>query len=63
MYGGPADLNRIDRELVCGRVVAPEFDLVDLLGTEGLLLVVVTELLLYELHTTEEPPVLDYAAS
>lgn len=62
-HDGPADLDRIDRDAVCGQMVAPELDLSDLLGTEALLVVAVLELALYKPHTIAEPPIMDYASS
>ncbi|KAJ5975310.1 hypothetical protein N7481_009017 [Penicillium waksmanii] len=62
-HDGPADLDRIDRDGVCGLMVAPELDLSDLLGTEGLLVIAVMELVLYKPHTIAEPPIMDYASS
>ncbi|KAJ5392214.1 lipase [Penicillium cosmopolitanum] len=62
-HDGPADLDRIDRDGVCGQMVAPELDLSDLLGTEALLVVAVLELALYTPHTIAEPPIMDYASS
>lgn len=62
-HDGPADLARLDLDKVCQQILPPELELVDLLGTEGLLLVAAAELLVYLPHAFLEPPIKEYASS
>lgn len=59
-HEGPADLSRLGLAHVCQQVIPSTLDLEDLLGTEGLLLVVVAELLSYQPLATSEPPLKAY---
>ncbi|KAJ5825913.1 hypothetical protein N7474_003051 [Penicillium riverlandense] len=60
-HQGPANLARIDLASVCQQAVPPALGLDDVLGTEGLLLVAVAEILAYQPRATSEPPVKAYA--
>lgn len=60
-HEGPADLSRLDLAQVCQRELPPALNLEDLLGTEGILLVAVAELLAYRPQPTSEPPIKAYA--
>lgn len=62
MHDGPASMARLDLARVCERPLAPELDLQDLFGTEGLLLVAVAELVSYRPQATGEPPIRGYAS-
>lgn len=62
VHDGPGDLSRLDLAGVCGQVLAPELDLEDLFGTEGLLLVAGAEVVSYQPHATGEPPIRPYAS-
>lgn len=60
-HEGPADLSRLDLAQVCQQELPPALDLEDLLGTEGLMLVAVAELLAYQPQATSEPLTKAYA--
>jgi hypothetical protein len=62
-HDGPANLSRVDLERVCQQALAPALDLTDLFGTEGLLLIAVAELVLYNPPALGESPIMDYASS
>lgn len=59
---GPGQISRIDTEAVCSGLVAPELGAKDMLGTHGLLLVAVAELLKYMPKTSREPDIVGYAS-
>lgn len=63
VHDGPASLSRLDLAQVCGQVLAPELELEDLFGTEGLFLVAGAEVVSYRPHATGEPPVRGYASN
>lgn len=63
VHEGPASLFRLDLAEVCGQVLAPELELEDLLGTEGLLLVAAAEVVSYQPQATSEPPIRGYASN
>lgn len=48
-HDGPADPARLDLEEVCASILPPQLGLADLLGTEGMLLVAVAEIVAYHL--------------
>jgi hypothetical protein len=60
-HDGPADLSHVNLDEVCSQFLAPELGLSDLLGTEGLLLIAVAELVGYGSFTVTEPPIMPYA--
>ncbi|RHZ71044.1 hypothetical protein CDV55_108365 [Aspergillus turcosus] len=60
-HDGPGDPSRLDLDVVCGRLLPPQLDLEDLLGTEGLLLIAVAELVTYTPKTSREPAIASYA--
>lgn len=60
-HDGPGDPSRLDLDLVCGRVLPPQLGLDDLLGTEGLLLIALAEVLAYKPKTFGEPAIASYA--
>ncbi|KAJ5127402.1 lipase B [Penicillium atrosanguineum] len=62
-HPGPGSLTRLDLKQVCGMTMAPELDLTDLLGTEGLLLIAAAELGTYEPQAAREPCIVGYASN
>jgi pimeloyl-ACP methyl ester carboxylesterase len=60
-HDGPGDPSRLDLDEVCGRLLPSQLDLDDLLGTEGLLLILVAELVTYMPKTSGEPAIASYA--
>ncbi|KAJ5166631.1 lipase [Penicillium canariense] len=62
-HDGPGSVSRVDLKRVCAQVLAPQLGLGDVLGTEGLLLVAVAELLAYQPRNTGEPAIEGYAAN
>ncbi|KAJ5677346.1 uncharacterized protein N7477_002979 [Penicillium maclennaniae] len=62
-HPGPGSLTRLDLKQVCGMALAPELDLTDLLGTEGLLLIAAAELGTYEPQAAREPAIAGYASN
>lgn len=62
-HSGPGNLTRLDLEQVCGMTLAPELDLIDLLGTEGLLLIAAAELGTYRPQAAREPSIAGYASN
>lgn len=48
-------------DAICQQFLAPQLDLDDLLGTEGLLLVSTVELLMYQPKMVHEPEIAGYA--
>lgn len=63
MHDGPARISRLDLPKVCGEVLAPELEMEDLFGTEGLLLVAAAELVSYQPQAVGEPPIRGYASN
>ncbi|KAJ5204171.1 lipase B [Penicillium cinerascens] len=61
-HDGPANISRLNLGQVCGMILAPELDLLDLFGTEGLLLVAAAELVSYKPQAAREPPIAGYAS-
>lgn len=61
-HDGPGDPSRIDINTVCGQVLAPQLQLDDMLGTEGLLLIALVEILTYEPKVGREPSIAGYAS-
>lgn len=61
-HDGPGDPSRIDLDTVCGQLLAPQLRLDDMLGTEGLLLVALVEILAYEPKVGREPSIVNYAS-
>jgi hypothetical protein len=62
-HPGPGRLDRLDLKQVCGMALAPELDLFDLLGTEGLLLIAAAELVSYRPQAAREPCIAGYASN
>jgi hypothetical protein len=62
-HNGPASISRVDLKQVCGMALAPELDLQDLLGTEGLLLIAAAELASYRPQAAREPAIAGYASN
>lgn len=60
-HDGPGDISRLDLDTVCSTYLAEGLLLDDLLGTEGLLLLALVNLLGYESWTAVEPPIMAYA--
>jgi hypothetical protein len=60
-HKGPGDIRRIDTEKVCAGLIAPQLGAGDLLGSEGLLLIAVAEILAYSPKAFEEPVIASYA--
>lgn len=60
-HEGPGDTRRIDTEKVCADLIAPQLGADDLLGSEGLLLIAVAEILAYSPKAFEEPVIASYA--
>ncbi|KAL4880026.1 hypothetical protein BJY04DRAFT_219559 [Aspergillus karnatakaensis] len=61
-HDGPGNISRIDLEKVCGNLIAPQLGVDELLGTEGLLLVALAEILAFSPKVLEEPAIASYAA-
>lgn len=61
-HDGPGDPSRIDIDTVCGQTLAPQLQLDDMLGTEGILLVALVEILTYEPKVGQEPSIAGYAS-
>lgn len=61
-HDGPGDVSRIDVDTVCEQFLAPQLQLDDMIGTEGLLLVALVELLAYVPKVVDEPPIAKYAS-
>ncbi|PLB36676.1 putative lipase [Aspergillus candidus] len=61
-HDGPGDVSRLDLDAICQQVLPKTLGLDDILGTEGILLVAVAELLLYVPKAFKEPRIADYAA-
>ncbi|KAL4889261.1 hypothetical protein BDV59DRAFT_205387 [Aspergillus ambiguus] len=59
---GPGQIQRLDLDSVCAEALAPPLDLSDVVGTHGVLLVAVAELLAYLPKTTKEPLIAGYAS-
>lgn len=59
---GPGQVARIDTHAVCSELVAPQLGPKEMLGTHGILLVAVAELLSYLPKTTGEPEIVGYAS-
>lgn len=60
-HKGPGDTRRIDTEKVCAGLIAPQLGAGDLLGSEGLLLIAVAEILAYSPKAFKEPVIASYA--
>ncbi|CRG89801.1 hypothetical protein PISL3812_06840 [Talaromyces islandicus] len=60
-HKGPGDPSRLDLDKVCSSFLADGLDLEDLLGTEGLLLLAVANVIGYGSWTATEPPIKAYA--
>lgn len=60
-HEGPGDTRRIDTEKVCEALIAPQLGADDLLGSEGLLLIAVAEILAYSPKAFKEPVIARYA--
>ncbi|KAH8698311.1 hypothetical protein BGW36DRAFT_426023 [Talaromyces proteolyticus] len=60
-HDGPGDISRLDLDKVCSTFLADGLDLEDLLGTEGLLLLALINLLTYGSWTGTEPSIMAYA--
>lgn len=58
---GPGDPSRLDLDNVCSLYIPAQLELDDILGTEGLLLVAVAEILGYSPRTSSEPAIASYA--
>lgn len=61
-HDGPGDPSRIDIDTVCGQILAPQLQLDDMLGTEGILLIALVEILTYEPKVGQEPSIAGYAS-
>lgn len=61
-HDGPGDPSRIDIDTVCSQILAPQLQLDDMLGTEGLLLIALVEVLTYEPKVGREPSITGYAS-
>ncbi|OOF93689.1 hypothetical protein ASPCADRAFT_132120 [Aspergillus carbonarius ITEM 5010] len=61
-HDGPGDPSRLDIGKVCQRLLPPQLSLDDMLGTEGLLLVSMSEVLRYNPKTFTEPDIIGYAS-
>ncbi|PYH93511.1 lipase [Aspergillus ellipticus CBS 707.79] len=61
-HEGPGDPLRLDIKQVCGQLLPPQLGLGDMLGTEGLLLVALSEVIRYSPKTFTEPDILGYAS-
>ncbi|RAK99726.1 putative lipase [Aspergillus ibericus CBS 121593] len=61
-HAGPGDPSRLDIRKVCERSLPPQLSLDDMLGTEGLLLVSMSEVLRYTPKTFAEPDIIGYAS-
>ncbi|OJI87624.1 hypothetical protein ABZX51_003659 [Aspergillus tubingensis] len=62
-HDGPGNPSRVNVTTVCQQSIPPQLGLDDLLGTEGLLLVALSETLRYRPKTFAEPDIIGYAAS
>ncbi|GKZ31822.1 hypothetical protein AbraIFM66950_000712 [Aspergillus brasiliensis] len=62
-HDGPGKPSRVNVTTVCEQSIPPQLGLDDLLGTEGLLLVSLSETLRYRPKTFAEPDIIGYAAS
>lgn len=60
-HDGPGDISRLDLDTVCSTYLADGLSLDDFLGTEGLLVVAVVNMLGYGSWTSVEPPIMPYA--
>ncbi|KAL5001439.1 hypothetical protein BDV10DRAFT_182351 [Aspergillus recurvatus] len=60
-HDGPGDVSRTDIENVCADLIAPQLGVDDLLGSEGLLLVAVAELMAFNQKPSGEGPIASYA--
>lgn len=60
-HDGPGDPSRLDLDQVCGQLIPPQLGLDDVLGTEGLLIVALAEVLGYGNPVSGEPAIKSYA--
>lgn len=60
-HDGPGKTSRINVDEVCAQFLPPQLEVDDMLGTEGLLLVALAEILGYTPEVTSEPPIKGYA--
>lgn len=58
---GPGEPSRLNLAQVCSELIAPEENLEDVLGTEGLLFIAMDEIGQYQPKTSSEPPTASYA--
>lgn len=58
---GPGEPSRLNLTQVCSELIAPELNLEDVLGTEGLLFIAMAEIGQYQPKTSSEPPTASYA--
>ncbi|PWY69582.1 lipase [Aspergillus heteromorphus CBS 117.55] len=61
-HEGPGDPSRLDLHQVCGQLLPPQLGLDDMLGTEGLVLVALSEVVRYKPKTFKEPDIQGYAS-
>ncbi|KAF7596157.1 hypothetical protein BBP40_003056 [Aspergillus hancockii] len=61
-HDGPGKPSRIDIEKICEQVLPPQLGLMDLLGTEAIVLVALAELIAYSPKTFGEPSIATYAS-
>jgi hypothetical protein len=62
-HNGPASISRVDLKRVCGMALAPELDLQDVFGTEGLMLIAAAEVASYRPRAAREPAIAGYASN
>lgn len=60
-HDGPGDPSRLNLDEVCGQLIPPQLGLDDVLGTEGVIVVALAEILGYGPPASGEPPVKRYA--
>ena len=62
-HDGPGDVSRVPdlKSNVCNQLLAPALDLEDALGTEGLMVIAVANIVAYDEKSTTEPPIMPYA--
>ncbi|KAB8067658.1 hypothetical protein BDV29DRAFT_163149 [Aspergillus leporis] len=60
-HNGPGNISRINIEKICEQVVPPQLGLIDILGTEAIMLVALAELIAYLPKAFGEPSIASYA--
>lgn len=60
-HDGPGETSRLHLDELCQQILPPQLGLDDMLGTEGLLLIAVAEIVEYRPRATSEPAIQKYA--